>query len=193
MQSYIGKDGFYHSFYPMLHMWWRFRSRPSLNQTFKSRNIGAPGWLSGLSLLLQLRSRSHGLWVRAPSRALGWWLRDWSLLPILCLPLSLPRPCSFSLSLSLPPSLSLSLSLSLSQKWTHITIFLMLIVEREREKQGVNGGGAERGRYRIWSRLQALSHQHRAQCRAWTHEPLDNDLSRSRTLSQVSHPGAPIL
>lgn len=42
MQSYIGIDGFYHSFYPMLHMWWRFHSRPSLNQTFKSRNIDFP-------------------------------------------------------------------------------------------------------------------------------------------------------
>ena len=45
------------------------------------------------------RSRSRGPWVRAPRRALGWWLRAWSLFPILCLPLS--DPPSFMLCLSL--------------------------------------------------------------------------------------------
>ena len=45
------------------------------------------------------RSRSRGPWVRAPRWALGWWLRAWSLFPILCLPLSLPLPCSCSVSL----------------------------------------------------------------------------------------------
>ena len=46
----------------------------------------------------------------------------------------------------------------------------------------------ERGRYRIQSRLQALSCQHRAWCGAWTHQPWDHDLSRSQTLTQLSHP-----
>ena len=64
------------------------------------KKTGAPGWLSQLSVRLQLRSRSHGLWVRAPRRALGWWLRAWSLLPILCLPLSLPLPRSCCVSVS---------------------------------------------------------------------------------------------
>ena len=45
------------------------------------------------------RSRSRGPWVRAPRRALGWWLRAWNLFPILCLPLSLPLPRSCSVSL----------------------------------------------------------------------------------------------
>ena len=45
------------------------------------------------------RSRSRGPWVQAPRRALGWWLRAWSLFPILCLPLSLPLPRSCSVSL----------------------------------------------------------------------------------------------
>ena len=45
------------------------------------------------------RSRSRGPWVRAPRRDLGWWLGAWSLFPILCLPLSLPLPCSCSVSL----------------------------------------------------------------------------------------------
>ena len=49
----------------------------------------------------------------------------------------------------------------------------------------------EGGRHRIWSRLQALSCQHRAPCGAWTHELRDHDLSRSRTLNRLSHPGAP--
>ena len=62
--------------------------------------IGAPGWLGRLSIRLQLRSRSHGPWIRAPRRALGWWLRAWSLLQILCLPhsLLLSRSCSVSVS-----------------------------------------------------------------------------------------------
>ena len=45
------------------------------------------------------RSRSCGPWVRAPRQALGWWLRAWSLFPLLCLPLSLPLPRSCSVSL----------------------------------------------------------------------------------------------
>ena len=45
------------------------------------------------------RSWSRGPWVRAPHRALGWWLRAWSLFPILRFPLSLPLPRSRSVSL----------------------------------------------------------------------------------------------
>ena len=37
---------------------------------FKYNNTGAPGWLSQLSVRLQLRSRSRSLWVRGPRRAL---------------------------------------------------------------------------------------------------------------------------
>ena len=69
---------------------------------------GAPGWHSQLSVQLQLRSWSHNLWVRAPHRAPCWQLRAWSMLQILCLPLSLcPSPAR---------ALSLSLSLQIS-KW----------------------------------------------------------------------------
>ena len=60
--------------------------------------LGAPGWLSQLSVRLQLRSWSHSPWAQAPCRALCWHLRAWSLLHILCLPLSLPLPCSCSVS-----------------------------------------------------------------------------------------------
>ena len=62
---------------------------------------GAPGWHSWLSIWLWLRSWSHCLWVWAPHQALCWQLRTWSLFLILCLPLSLPLPCSRSFSLSL--------------------------------------------------------------------------------------------
>ena len=55
----------------------------------------------------------------------------------------------------------------------------------------MDGGGSERGRHRIWNRLLALSCQHRARHGAWTHGPRDHDLSRSRTLNRLSHPGAP--
>ena len=60
----------------------------------------APGWLSWLSVQLQLRSRSRSLWVRAPCRALCLQLRASSLLWILCLPLSDPPPFMLCLSLS---------------------------------------------------------------------------------------------
>ena len=49
---------------------------------------------------------------------------------------------------------------------------------------------AERGKHRIWNRLQVLSCQHRAQHVAWTQELWD-DLSQSGMLSPLSHPGAP--
>ena len=63
--------------------------------------IGAPGWLSRLRVRLQLRSQSHSSWVRALRQALCWLLGAWSLLQILCLPLSLPQPTHIlSLSLS---------------------------------------------------------------------------------------------
>ena len=53
------------------------------------------------------------------------------------------------------------------------------------------GGAQERGRRRIWSRLQALSCQHRAWSGARTREPWDHDLSWSQTLNRLSHPGTP--
>ena len=62
---------------------------------------GTPGWLSQLSVWLWLRSWSHGSWVQAPCWALCRHLRAWSLLQILCLPLSLTLPCSCSVSLCL--------------------------------------------------------------------------------------------
>ena len=57
--------------------------------------------------------------------------------------------------------------------------------------ESVSRGGAERGRHRIQSRLQALNYQHSTWCGARTREPQDHDLSQSRTLNQMSHPGAP--
>ena len=62
----------------------------------KNKVVGAPGWLSRLGVRLWLRSWSHSPWVRALRRALCWQLGAWSLLRILCLPLSLPLPCSYS-------------------------------------------------------------------------------------------------
>ena len=62
-----------------------------------------------------------------------------------------------------------------------------------RERQNVSGGGAERARerHRIQSRPLTLSCQHRAQHGARTHKQRDHDLSRSRMLNPLSHPGAP--
>ena len=66
-------------------------------------------------------------------------------------------------------------------------IFLCFVYFWDRGRQSMRRGGAERGRHRIWSRLQALSCQHRAQCGAWTHKPWNHDLSWSWTLNQLSH------
>ena len=63
--------------------------------------------------------------------------------------------------------------------------------ERERVQAGSGGGGAEKEGDRIWSRIQDLRCQHRAQWGAWTEEPWDHDLSRSQMLNQLSHPGTP--
>ena len=69
--------------------------------------------------------------------------------------------------------------------------FLMFIFVGERQHEW--GKNRERGRHRIWSRLQALSCQHRVWCGARTPEPWDHDLSWSRTLNRLSHPGAPCI
>ena len=66
----------------------------------------------------------------------------------------------------------------------HVYLFL-------RETEHEQRRGRERGRYRIWSRIQALSCQHRAWSGAQTHRPRDHHLSRSRTLNRLSHPGTP--
>ena len=62
---------------------------------------------------------------------------------------------------------------------------------RNRERKW--GRGPERGRHRIRSTFQALSHQHRARPGARTHKPQDHDPTRSRTLNRLSPPGAPSL
>ena len=69
--------------------------------------------------------------------------------------------------------------------------FNVYLFLRQRETQHERGRGRERGKHRIGSRLQALSHQPRARRGARTRRPRDRDLSRSRTLNRLSHPGAP--
>ena len=76
-------------------------------QYYKTDSLGAPGWLSRLSIQLRLRSPSHGSWVPAPRRALCWQLRVWNLL-------------RFCVSLSLCSSPPLMLYLSVSQKWINV-------------------------------------------------------------------------
>ena len=84
------------------------------------------------------------------------------------------------------------LSFCLQAWWKHFKkiFFNVYFWEGERACTRTVGKG-QRGRHRIWSRLRSPSCQHRAQCGAWTHEPGDHDLSQSRTLDQLSHPGTP--
>ena len=86
----------------------------------KDKRGGTPGWLSQLSIRLRLRSWSHSLWVRAPCQAVCWQLGAWSLLRILCLPLSLPLPhsCSLFLSLSLSQNIKIKNNFfKIKRKW----------------------------------------------------------------------------
>ena len=64
--------------------------------------------------------------------------------------------------------------------------------ERQREREHDQGKGREKGKHRIWSRIQALSYQHRARPRAWTQKLWDHYLSQSWMLNRLSQPGAPI-
>ena len=70
--------------------------------------------------------------------------------------------------------------------------FNVYLFLRQRETERERGRGRERRRHRIRSGLQAPSCQHRARSGAGTHGPRDHDLSRSRPLNQLSHPGAPL-
>ena len=74
-----------------------------------------------------------------------------------------------------------------------LNFFNVFIYFWRREREHEWGRSRERGRPRIWSRLRALSYQHRAGCGAQTHKLWDPDPSRSRTLNWLSHPGAPAL
>ena len=67
--------------------------------------------------------------------------------------------------------------------------FFIYFWERETERE--QGRSRERRRHRIQSRLQALSCQHRAQLGAQTHKLWDHDLTCSRMLNWLSHPGSP--
>ena len=69
---------------------------------------GAPGWLSRLSIRLQLRSWSHGSWFPARVGLCADKLGAWSLLWILCV------------CVSLWPSPTHAFSFSVSEKWINL-------------------------------------------------------------------------
>ena len=72
------------------------------------------------------------------------------------------------------------------------SFFNVFIYFWDRERQSMSRGGAEReGDTESEAGFQAPSCQHRAWRGARTHEPWDHDLSRSRTISQLSPPGTP--
>ena len=68
----------------------------------------------------------------------------------------------------------------------------MFIHYWERERNWAwTGEGQREGKTQIWSRLQALSCQHRARRGAQTHKSWDHDLSQSGTLKWLSYQVAP--
>ena len=69
--------------------------------------------------------------------------------------------------------------------------FNVYLILRQRETEHEWERVRERGRHRIWNRLQVLSCQHRARHGAPTHKPWDRDLTWSWMLNQLSHPGTP--
>ena len=71
----------------------------SLEFPQKIKNRTTLWGLSRLSIRFPLRSWFNSSWGWAPCWALCWQLRAWSLLRILCLPLSLPFPCLYFRSL----------------------------------------------------------------------------------------------
>ena len=71
----------------------------------------------------------------------------------------------------------------------YLFIYSVYLFLRERQTEWEQGKIRERGRHRIWSRLQALSCQHRDWGGAQTQELWDYDLSQSRMLNWLSHPG----
>ena len=75
------------------------------------------------------------------------------------------------------------------KKYVDDHLFLKWLFIFERERQSMSEGGAEREGDKIWSRLQAPSCQHRAQCEVQTHKQWDHDLNQSQMLNWMSHPG----
>ena len=71
------------------------------------------------------------------------------------------------------------------------SMFYLFLGQRETEHE--RGRGREGGRRRIGNRLQSLSCKHRARRGARTPGPRDHDLSGSRMLNRLSHPGTPLL
>ena len=74
-----------------------------------------------------------------------------------------------------------------------VFFFNVYLFLRQRETEHERGRVRERGRHRLWSRLQHPSCQHGVWCGAQTHKPWYHDLSWSWSLNRLSHPGAPEL
>lgn len=179
----------------------RWTSNARIENSFifvKILQFDTPGWLRQVSLRLLILAQVmiSGSWDGAPHQAPRW---AWSLLGILSFSLSLslplclhPFPHSCSVSKKKKDLIKISKKIKLKHQFEYFNLFkkhFLTVFKRERVCE--QGRGRERGRLRIRSRLQALSCQHRAWCRAWTHEPWDHDLSRSCMLNQLSHPGTP--
>ena len=98
-----------------------------------------------------------------------------------------------SMELSLSGKYVTFLYFSSSSRTISFFFFNGYLFLRQRETEHEQGRGRERGRHRIRNRLQAPSRQPRARRGARTHGPRDRDLSRSRPLHRLSHPGAPRL
>ena len=116
------------------------------------------------------------------------WVSEWPPGPALPVQGQLHRHATHASPCSEGPSKEFNALLLPS--WN--TFFNVYLFFRQRDRVQTGEGQKER-RHRIWSRLQALSCQHRAQHGAPTCEPWDHDLSWSWTLDWLSHPGILII
>ena len=72
---------------------WKDKGHLASISDFKRNICRAPGWLIWLSFWLA-QVMICASWIQTPCQALCWQLRAWSLLQILCFPISLPLSSS---------------------------------------------------------------------------------------------------
>ena len=165
-------------------IWMSSVEKMSTSSAHLKKFLGAPGWLSWLSVRLLISAQVMISRSVSSSPASDSVLTAQSLEPALD---------SVSPSLSTPPPLALCLSLSLSQERIHVKKIFLSLFLREREREHKQRRGRKRGRERIPSRLSTVRAEPKAgldpmnwMVRSWPGAEI-----KSRMLNRLSQPGAP--